>query len=157
MRIFRPATYFLQTLVCLFGFGIALFLLWEPHLEGRNMDKTWFEIYFQDPFLAFVYLGSMPCFIGIFKVIQFLGRVRNGKVFSDKAVTDLKVIRHLALLTMGLAFIGQGIIYFNTSDDRAGGMAIGMIVHLLAALVIGMSAVVEEILIQGMKGNPRVE
>lgn len=151
------ATYFLQCLLGLFGLGIAVFLLWEPQVEGRNVGKNWFEIYFQDPYLAYVYLGSIPCFIGIFKVIQFLGRVRDGKAFSAKAVTDLKVIRQLALLTMGLTFIGQGILFFNTSDDRAGGMAIGMFILFSAMVIIAVTTVVEEIVTPGKNGNRKAE
>ena len=151
------ATYFLQCLLGLFGLGIAVFLLWEPQVEGRNVGKNWFEIYFQDPYLAYVYLGSIPCFIGIFKVIQFLGRVRDGKAFSAKAVTDLKVIRQLALRTMGLAFIGQGILFINTSDDRAGGMTIGMFIQFSALVVIAITTVANEIVMLGMKGNQIAE
>jgi hypothetical protein len=151
------ATYFLQFLTWLFGIGILAFLIWEPQVEGRNVGKVWFEIYFQDPFLAFVYVGSIPCFIGILRGIKFLGRVRNGKVFSSKVVRDIKVIRQMALLTMGLAFIGQGILLLNNSDDRAGGMAIGMFIHFLALLVIAVTTVIAETVTLGMKGNPREE
>ena len=151
------ATYFLQFLAGLFGIGIAVFLIWEPQVEGRNVGKNWFEIYLQDPFLAFVYMGSIPCFVGVFKVFQFLSRVRKGKVFSSEVVRDIKVIRQMALLTMGLAFIGQGILLLNNSDDRAGGMAIGMFIHFLALLVIAVTTVIAETVTLGMKGNPREE
>lgn len=151
------ATYFLQFLTGLFGIGILAFLIWEPQVEGRNVGKVWYEIYFQDPFLAFVYMGSIPCFVGVFKVFQFLSRVRNGKVFSSEVVRDIKVIRQMALLTMGLALIGQGILLLNNSDDRAGGMAIGMFIHFLALLVIAVTTVIAETVTLGMKGNPREE
>lgn len=151
------ATCFLQFLTSLFGLGILAFLIWEPQVEGRNVGKVWYEIYFQDPFLAFVYMGSIPCFVGVFKVFQFLSRVRNGKVFSSEVVRDIKVIRQMALLTMGLALIGQGILLLNNSDDRAGGMAIGMFIHFLAFLVIAVTTVIAETVTLGMKGNPREE
>ncbi len=49
--------------VVFLGIGALGFLLWEPHLEGRNAHATTFEIYFHDPFLAYVYVGSIPFFV----------------------------------------------------------------------------------------------
>jgi hypothetical protein len=34
------------------GGAVFVFLLWEPHIEGRNAHATLFQIYFNDPFLA---------------------------------------------------------------------------------------------------------
>lgn len=48
----RLETMFLQAVVVLIGIGALAFLLWEPHLKGRNANATTFEIYFNDPFLA---------------------------------------------------------------------------------------------------------
>lgn len=151
------ATYFLQFLKGLFGIGILAFLIWEPQVEGRNVGKVWYEIYFQDPFLAFVYAGSIPCFIGIFRGIKFLGRVRSGTALGAQGERDMKVIRQMALLTMGLAFIGQGILLLNNSDDRAGGMAMGMFIQFSALVVIAFTAVVEGIVTLGMEGKPGAE
>lgn len=39
--------------VVLGGIGALAFMLWEPHLEGRNAHAGLFEIYFKDPFLAY--------------------------------------------------------------------------------------------------------
>jgi len=36
----------------LIGVGVLAGLLWEPQIEGRNVNATQFEIYFKDPFLA---------------------------------------------------------------------------------------------------------
>jgi hypothetical protein len=49
---------FLQVVIVLMGIGALGLMLWEPHLEGRNAHATTFEIYFKDPFLAYVYVGS---------------------------------------------------------------------------------------------------
>lgn len=45
---------FVQVVLVLMGIGTLGLLLWEPHLEGRNAQATTFEIYFNDPFLAYV-------------------------------------------------------------------------------------------------------
>ena len=52
----------LQVGVVLFGIAVLTFMLWEPHLEGRNAHATVFQIYFNDPFLAFAYVASIPVF-----------------------------------------------------------------------------------------------
>jgi hypothetical protein len=51
---------FLQVVIVLIGIGVLAFMLWEPHVEGRNAHATVFEIYFHDPFLAYAYIGSIP-------------------------------------------------------------------------------------------------
>lgn len=49
----RGSTVFLQIVLVLIGIGALAFLLWEPHVEGRNKHATLFEVYFKDPFLAY--------------------------------------------------------------------------------------------------------
>ncbi|HNT98272.1 MAG TPA: hypothetical protein PKK31_08415, partial [Elusimicrobiales bacterium] len=52
----------LRTVVVLAGIGILAFMLWLPPHEGRAAGATLFEVYFKDPFLAYVYIGSIPFF-----------------------------------------------------------------------------------------------
>ena len=61
----RGSTTFLQAVILLLGVGVFAFLLWEPNLEGRNVNATLFEIYFKDPFLAYIYLAFVP-FLSVF-------------------------------------------------------------------------------------------
>lgn len=66
---------FLRIALALVGAGAVVFLLAEPHFEGRNVNATVFEVYFKDPFLAYVYVGSIPFFVGLsqgFRVLWFL-------------------------------------------------------------------------------------
>src|SRR5829696_4569491 len=73
----RSSTAFLQTVIVLIGIGALAFMLWEPHVEGRNAHATPFEIYFKDPFLAFAYVGSAPFFVAhyqAFKVLRYAGQ-----------------------------------------------------------------------------------
>ncbi len=53
----RGFTIFLQVVIGFLGVGVLALLLWEPHFEGRNVNATLFEIYFKDPFLAYIYLA----------------------------------------------------------------------------------------------------
>ena len=63
----RSSAAFLQAVVVLIGVGVLALLLCEPHLEGRNAHATPFEIYFKDPFLAYVYVASIPFFVALIR------------------------------------------------------------------------------------------
>src|SRR5262250_2864747 len=78
----RSSTIFLQIVVVLIGVGALALLLWEPQVEGVNKNRTNFEIYFQDPFLALVYAGSIPFFVALYQAIRALGYVGRNEVFS---------------------------------------------------------------------------
>lgn len=66
---------FLQVVVVLIGLGILALMLWEPHLEGRNLHATPFEIYFKDPFLMYAYIASISFFMGLYQVFKLLGYI----------------------------------------------------------------------------------
>src|SRR6478672_7283181 len=94
-------TIFLQAVIVLIGIGALALLLWEPHLEGRNAHATPFEIYFKDPFLAYVYVASIPFFAALVQAFKVLGYTRQNKVFSPAAVKALRTIKFCALAIIG--------------------------------------------------------
>ena len=83
----RGSILFLRAVLLLVGVGVLAGLLWEPQVEGRNVHADQFTIYFRDPFLAYVYLGSLPFFFGLYQAFKFLGYVGQGRAFSPAAVT----------------------------------------------------------------------
>ena len=83
----RGSAVFLQVVVVLIGIGALALLLWEPHLEGVNAHATTlYQIYFDDPFLALVYAGSIPFFVALYQAFKVLGYARQNKVISPEAV-----------------------------------------------------------------------
>ena len=66
----RGFTIFIQALILLLGVGVLALLLWEPQVEGRNVHATLFEIYFKDPFLAYIYLAFVPFFVGLTRAFK---------------------------------------------------------------------------------------
>jgi hypothetical protein len=80
------ATLFLRAVVLLIGIGAVALLLWEPHIEGRNAHATVFAIYFNDPFLAYAYVASIPFFVGLFHAFKVLGFAGRNNEFSLSAV-----------------------------------------------------------------------
>src|SRR5438876_9302805 len=101
-------------------------MLWEPHLEGRNVHATPFEIYFKDPFLAYAYIASIPFFVALFQAFKVLGYAGQNKVFSQAAVKALRTIKYCAIAIIGFVAIGELFIVFGNSDDRAGGVFLGI-------------------------------
>src|SRR5215467_394563 len=93
----RFATIFLQAVIVLVGIGALAFLLWEPHVEGRNAHATLFEIYFKDPFLAYAYVASIPFFVALYQAFKVLGYPGQNKVFSPEAVKALRTIKYCAI------------------------------------------------------------
>lgn len=68
----RNLTILFQVIIVLLAISAFVFLLWEPTIEGRNLHATLLEIYFNDPFLAFVYVASITVFVALYKAFKIL-------------------------------------------------------------------------------------
>ena len=139
----RSATVFLRAVLVLTGIGAAAFLFWEPHVEGRNLNATLFEIYFKDPFLAYAYVGSSPFFIGLYQAFRVLGYAGRNQEFSLAAINSVRSIKRCAIALIGFAAVGEVFIMFSQSDDRAGGVAIGVVIILASIVVAAAMAVLQ--------------
>ena len=139
-------TIFLQAVVVLTGIGALTFLLWEPQIEGRNLHATVFEIYFHDPFLAYVYFASIPFFMAVYQTFNLLRYIRMNQACSETTAKSLRTIKYCALATIGLAAIAEVLIFMGESDDRAGGVFMGVLVTFGAAITASVSSIVERIL-----------
>lgn len=142
----RISTRFLQIVVVLIGIGILAFLLWEPHIEGRNKHATLFEIYFKDSFLAYVYIGSIPFFVGLYQAFKVLGYAGQNNLFSQAAVKALRTIKCCAIVLIG--FVAFSVFFFLTSDpdDRPAGVFMRMLVTFPSIVVAIAAARFERIL-----------
>jgi len=139
---------FLKIVVLLAGMGALAFLLWEPHIEGRNTHATAFQIYFNDPFLAYAYLGSIAFFVALYQAFKLLGYAGRNAVFAPASVQALRTIKFCALAMIGFVVAGELIfILFNDSDDRAGGVFMGILI-IFGAIVAGAAATVLEGIVQ---------
>src|ERR1044071_8372431 len=117
----RSSTIFLQIVIVLIGLGALALLLWEPQIEGVNAHATLFEMYFKDPFLALVYIGSIPFFVALYQAFKVLEYAGQNKVFSEAAVKALRTIKYCARATIGFAVVEEIFIMLNHgSDDPAG-------------------------------------
>ena len=144
----RGSTIFLQAVILLLGVGVFAFLLWEPHLEGRNVNATLFEIYFKDPFLAYIYLAFVPFFVGLYQGFNVFGYARRDEIFVQHSVRALRIIKYCALTT-AIFIVGAEayiFIFVRGTDDVAGGVMMGAFIILVSTIIATAAAVFERIL-----------
>jgi hypothetical protein len=144
----RGSTIFLQAVILLLGVGVFALLLWEPNLEGRNVNSTLFEIYFKDPFLAYIYLAFVPFFVGLYQAFRILGYARRDEIFSQRCVRALRIIKYCAITT-ALFIVGAEayiFIFVRGTDDVAGGVMMGAFIIFVSAVIATAAAVFERIL-----------
>jgi len=142
----RSSTIFLQIVIVLIGIGALALMLWEPHIEGRNAHATPFAIYFKDPFLAYAYIASIPFFVALYQAFKVLGYAGQNKVFSQAAVKSLRTIRFCAIAIIGFVVVGEIFIMFGNSDDRAGGVFMGILITFGSVIIAAAAATFERIL-----------
>ncbi len=133
----------------LIGMGALTFLLWEPHVEGRNAHATLFEIYFKDPFLAYVYLASVPFFMALYQAFALLGHIGKNRVFSPNSVRALRNIKRCAMALVAFVVGAEAYIFIvqrGREDDIAGGVAMGVFVILVSAIIAAAASVFERLL-----------
>lgn len=145
----RSSTIFLQIVIVLIGIGVLALMLWEPHVEGRNAHATTFEIYFKDPFLAYVYTASIAFFVALYQALKLLGYIRANQVFSPRAVKALRTIKYCAL-TLIAFILGAEAFFFlvqrGKEDDIAGGVMMGLFMMFISAVAATAAAVFEKLL-----------
>src|SRR6476660_1502107 len=118
----RSSTIFLQVVIVLIGIGALALMLWEPHIEGRNVHATLFEMYFKDPFLAYAYTASIPFFVALYQAFNVLGYVRQNKTFSQATVKALRTIKYCAIAIIGFVAVSVFFLVFGDKDDRPAGV-----------------------------------
>lgn len=142
----KGPTIFLQAVIVLIGIGALAFLLWEPHVEGRNAHATLFEIYFKDPFLAYTYFASTPFFAALYQGFEVLGYIGRDQTFSPATAKALRTIKFCALAIIGFVAFGELFIVLGESDDRAGGVFMGLLVAFGSAVIAAVAMMLERVL-----------
>ncbi len=148
---------FLQAVVVLIGIGTLALLLWEPHLEGRNAHATTFEIYFKDPFLAYVYVGSIPFFLALYRAFDLFGQVRREGTFSPSTVTALRAIKRCVITLIG--FVAGAVIFiiiFGDKEDRPAGVFMCGLVILASSVILTAAAMSERMLQKALRRSAGV-
>ncbi len=142
----RGSTLFLQAAVVLVGIGTLAFMLLEPRFEGRNIHATLFQIYFNDAFLAYAYLASIPFFVALYKAFTLLGYIRKNMAFSAHSVKALRTIKHCAIYLIGFAVAAEAYLHIvRPGDDIAGGVFMGLLILFVSTIIAAAADVFEGI------------
>lgn len=145
----RTATIFLQAFIVLVGVVVFAALLLMPSLEGRNTHATFFQMYFNDPFLAYVYAASIPFFVALYQAFKGLEYAKKNKIFSQAAVKTLRTIKYCALIIAAstvAAGVYTRIAAQSSHDDPAGAIMLGIVITFVSVVVTAVAAVFEKIL-----------
>jgi len=150
----RSSAGFLQIIIVLIGIGTFGLMLWEPHLEGRNAHATTFEIYFHDPFLAYVYVGSIPFFVALHRAFGLFGEVGRRGNFSPASLGALRTIKLCALAILG--FVAGGVIFilaFSDGEDRPAGIFMCFLVAFAASVIATTAALCARNVQRALRGT----
>lgn len=142
----RSSIIFLQIVIVLIGIGVLALLLWEPHIEGRNAHSTLFEIYFKDPFLAYVYTASIAFFVALYQAFKLLGYIGANEVFSQHSVKALRTIKYCAIAIIGFVAVSLIFLIFADGDDRPAGVFMRILIAFPSVVIAAGAAIVERIL-----------
>ncbi len=143
----KSSTAFLQIVIIFIGISALVLLLWEPHLEGRNAHATLFQIYFNDPFLAYAYTTSIAFFVALYQAFKLLGYIGQNKIFSIPSVKALKTIKYCAtIIATSIAAAVAYLFIAQSGDDIAGGVAMGVVITLSSIVIATAAAIFEKLL-----------
>ncbi len=122
----KGSTLFLKLIICLIAFGALVGMIWFPQAEGRATNLNLVNIY-ADPLIVYIYIASIPFFVGLFQAFKLLNFIDAGKAFSQVAVDTLRNMKFASLTIIG--FIALAVFYirfFVKGDDPAGPIALGI-------------------------------
>src|SRR6185369_13396939 len=97
-------------------------------------------------FLAYAYIASVPFFAALYQAFTILGYVRQNKAFSQATLKALRTIRFCAFAIIGFVAVGELFIMVGDSDDRAGGVFLGILITFGSAVIATAAAMFERVL-----------
>jgi len=142
----RASTIFLQAVIAIFGAGILVWLLWEPHVEGVNAHAPFFKVYL-NAFIVYIYIGSIPFFVAIYQAVKLLGYVGRNEVFSERSVRALRIIKYCSLIIIGFVAVSALFMIGGDRDDRPAGVFLRFLITF-PSIVVGTTAAVFERILQ---------
>lgn len=145
----RGSTLFLKVVLILIGVVTVIGLIWFPQTEGRATNLDLISIY-KDPLIIYIYIASVPFFVGLFQAFKLLNLIDANKAFTQEAVNTLKIMKLASLSLIG--FIALAVLYirfFVHGDDPAGPTALGIIISF-ASIVIATAAAIFQRLLQNV-------
>ena len=142
----RSSTLFLKVVILLIAIGVLAGMLWLPQTEGRATNLDLISIY-TDPFIIYIYIASIPFFVGLYQAFKLLNFIDANNAFSQGAVNTLRNMKFASLSLIG--FIALAVLYIRfvvQGDDPAGPTALGILASFAAAVIATAAAVFQKLL-----------
>ena len=144
----RSSTLFLKVVLILMAIGVFAGLIWFPQTEGRATNLDLISIY-KDPFIIYIYIGSIPFFMALYQAFKLLGYIDQNKIFSQVSVKTLRNIKYCAIAIVALIVGAEAYIFIaqrGKSDDIAGGVASGLFIFFVSSVIATAAAVFQKLL-----------
>lgn len=142
----RGSTLFLKIVVVLIAILTFAGLAWFPQTEGRAVNLNLISIY-SDPFIIYIYIGSVPFFVGLYQAFKLLNLIDANKAFSRSAVKTLKNMKYAALSLVGFIVLALFYIrFFTTGDDPAGPTMMGLVAIFTSTVIATAAGVFQKLL-----------
>jgi hypothetical protein len=142
----KSSTLFLKIVICFIAVVVLAGLIWFPQTEGRAANLDLISIY-KDPFIIYIYIASIPFFVGLFQAFKLLNLIDANKAFSQAAVTTLKNIKFVSLSL--ICFIVLALLYirfYAHGEDAAGPTMLGMCISVAFGVIATAAGVFQKLL-----------
>jgi len=96
--------------------------------------------------LPYAYIASIAFFVALYQAFKMLGYAGQNKIFSQQAVKALRTIKYCAMAIIGFVAGGEIFIMLGNSDDRAGGVFMGILIAFGSVVIATAAATFERIL-----------
>ncbi|MDP3963757.1 MAG: DUF2975 domain-containing protein [bacterium] len=138
---------FLKIVTVLIGIVALAGLIRFPMTEGRAENLDLFSIY-RDPFIAYMYVASIPFFVALYQAFKLLGYIGQNNVFTPDSVKALRTIKYCAMAGVGFIVVGEAALIITQSgkDDFAGPVALGIFTMFVSIVIATVTSVFEKIL-----------
>lgn len=136
----RGSIVFLQAVLVLIGAVMLTWLLVFPHFEGRNANAEFWSVYLNDPFLAYVYVSSLPFFIGLHQAFMLLRYIARDAAFSRMSVIALRNMSYCAAAFAGFVSLMIPTIFTFAQDDDSPGVVLLLLLVIFGSVVIATAA-----------------
>jgi len=142
----KGSTLFLKVVILLIAIVTFAGLIWFPQTEGRATNLDLVSIY-KDPFIVYIYIGSIPFFVGLYQAFKLLNLIDANKTFSQGAVNTLKNVKFASLCLISFIALALSYIHFFVhGDDSAGPTMLGIVFSFTSLIIATAAAAFEKIL-----------
>jgi hypothetical protein len=142
----RSSTLFLKVVILLIAIGALAGLIRFPQTEGRAANLDLIGIY-KDPVIIYIYIASIPFFVGLYQAFKLLNFIDANKAFSQGAVNTLKNMKFAALCLIGFIALAEVLLrFFIHGDDPAGPMALGIFMAFACGVIATAAGVFQKLL-----------